>query len=131
MQTRPSARPFPGSMKQENLGLNIVIADIESVLATIPPLQISATKTTTYSLDTLTPTETWTISFMFEILNFKFAVDFSDSGTTFYLIPMPNFTLTDIVNDLSTAVGNIGGLDSNQMYAMNQISIIIHRSNFS
>jgi hypothetical protein len=95
----------------QNLGLAPVPA------LNLPTMFITAIKTTTYDPASLNPTQQWTVSFMFEIKNFRFALDFSNSNNTnFYLVPHSNFTATDIVNDLLTAFDSLPGLDQDQMY---------------
>jgi hypothetical protein len=75
----------------------------------LPDLLITCTKTTTFSLADLAQQDSWKVSFQFEMSNFKFALDFSETGNAFYLIPTASSTA--LFNEISDI-----GLDASQMY---------------
>lgn len=97
----------------QNLSLTIDIEEVKKVLGNVPEILITASKTTLYDVQDLTATEHWTISFQFSIPDFNLAFQFSDTDTSFYLIPTVG--TSDIVDSLLSAIGTPTGLDRSQM----------------
>lgn len=106
-----------------NLGLDIDLDSVKTEFETlgnkIPDILISPTKTTTWSFDDsgqliTPPVEKWELSIQIKISAFNLAFEFTETGTSFYLLPTkPSF---QIVNDLASAVGgDTPGLDRGSM----------------